>query len=354
MNALTALADPELNRRLAATPATPVPVLEHLTTHAQTDIRNRANQTLEIQVLQNRALPSRLLERLATRRDQTLQFNIARHPQTPAIVLRDLGHAGDWAIRWAVAHHPPTPGDLLEQLSVDPQWQVRESALMYLHKNHPQEVNYPDSLLAQLHVANAKQTPVKQLQRLATSSWQQVRAAVARHPQTSPVTLAQLVADPVPADPVPQVQLGVADNTRTPIAVLEQLACIQEQHYPIREMAIRNWMIQQPEQDCPLLATDAILAEPSFSRAMIFLHPQVPPSLLIEHQASIYWLERYAIAQNPHTPMTALEHLAQDGTAQFWAGSPTVRSGRELSSANSCQGNLINANPQAITSAVKD
>lgn len=52
---------------------------------------------------------------------------------------------------------------------------------------------------------------------------------------------------------------------------------------------------------------------PSFSRVALFLSDYAESSVLAENSNSISWLERYAIAQNPKTPLETLKQLAQDG-----------------------------------------
>lgn len=48
-------------------------------------------------------------------------------------------------------------------------------------------------------------------------------------------------------------------------------------------------------------------------RLIIALYPQTPISALEALSNSLSWLERYAIAQNPNTPLTIRQKLAKDG-----------------------------------------
>ena len=57
----------------------------------------------------------------------------------------------------------------------------------------------------------------------------------------------------------------------------------------------------------------AKLKTPSFCRVALFLSDYAESSILAENSNSIWWLERYAIAQNPKTPENNLKQLAQDG-----------------------------------------
>ena len=48
-------------------------------------------------------------------------------------------------------------------------------------------------------------------------------------------------------------------------------------------------------------------------RLIVLLHPKTPTSVLKEKSHSTVWLERYAVAQNPSTPIDTLNTLANDG-----------------------------------------
>jgi hypothetical protein len=50
----------------------------------------------------------------------------------------------------------------------------------------------------------------------------------------------------------------------------------------------------------------------SFIRLLILLHPQISGKALTENSRSLAWLERYAIAQHPNTPLHTLHTLAVD------------------------------------------
>ena len=50
----------------------------------------------------------------------------------------------------------------------------------------------------------------------------------------------------------------------------------------------------------------------SLSRLFVMMHPLAPSSLLAKNFRSLYWLERYAIAQNPSTPHYLIKRLTQD------------------------------------------
>jgi hypothetical protein len=51
---------------------------------------------------------------------------------------------------------------------------------------------------------------------------------------------------------------------------------------------------------------------PSFIRFHVLKTPQTPAKALAEHSHSQAWLERYAITQNPNTPLDTLQALTQD------------------------------------------
>ncbi|VEP11871.1 hypothetical protein H1P_1230017 [Hyella patelloides LEGE 07179] len=51
----------------------------------------------------------------------------------------------------------------------------------------------------------------------------------------------------------------------------------------------------------------------SFIRFISLFHSEISPSLLSQNAKSDCWLERYAIAQNPNTPLPIIKRLAKDG-----------------------------------------
>ncbi len=53
-------------------------------------------------------------------------------------------------------------------------------------------------------------------------------------------------------------------------------------------------------------------SKPTLSRLILLFSSLVTPEMLAKHSPSPFWLERYAIAQNPSTPQDILENLAED------------------------------------------
>ncbi|OKH35141.1 hypothetical protein NIES2101_37920 [Calothrix sp. HK-06] len=107
-------------------------------------------------------------------------------------------------------------------------------------------------------------------------------------------------------------QLAIAQNSNTPNEILEKLAHRHKWNTDIHTLAVKNLILRSSERaskfigkyikDCPF----------SLSRLFALLHPLAPTHLLIKNYRSSYWLERYAIAQNPSTPNYILEFLTKD------------------------------------------
>jgi hypothetical protein len=51
---------------------------------------------------------------------------------------------------------------------------------------------------------------------------------------------------------------------------------------------------------------------PYLSRIIVLWHSQTSQKVLAENSCSFFWLDRYAIAQNPNTPLDILHTLAKD------------------------------------------
>ena len=61
----------------------------------------------------------------------------------------------------------------------------------------------------------------------------------------------------------------------------------------------------------------------SLYRLIPFFHPEISSNLLAENALSDCWWERYAIAQNPNTPLTIIQKLAKDGNRIVRAAAKT-------------------------------
>jgi hypothetical protein len=51
----------------------------------------------------------------------------------------------------------------------------------------------------------------------------------------------------------------------------------------------------------------------SFNWLLLMQHPEIPAQFLAENVRSSVWIDRYAVAQHPNTPLNQVEVLARDG-----------------------------------------
>ena len=284
---------------------------------------------------------------------------------TPSYILEELASDLDIELREAVAKHPNTPHHILSQLAADTVRSVRQAVA--------ENPNLPPSLLSEVKTAYSNainSTSSTELANLAASPWAYVHAVVASNPHTSSTTLEQLgdtkttnkskkVLTQVfptllsltenintPSQTLERIYQSAFNNVRllerialhphTPDTVLETLAkdtdltvrhavannphipfeilvmLLQDSSKFIRRLALRRYLGEYVEELPAVLNAYGKSSRPSLSRFIVLLHPQTSTHLLIRHSRSPWWLERYAIAQNPNTPDSIRQRLAQD------------------------------------------
>lgn len=351
---------------LAKNPSTPNNLLEKLAEHSLKAIRtivatnlNTPTSSLEqlagdvckevrLAVAQNPQLPVSSLEKLAGDTSADVRLVVAQNSNTPQLVLKQVKAARqaaenpqtppdqlkllassqwDW-IHEAVASNPNTSVSVLKQLVVDKTLWVEEVLAKFNNfAYYSSGFGYAmdgDSLDRRFHVrqimkalAENPNTPVaslvaslEKLLKLKNSTLLlEICLAIANSPNT-PVYLLEKLAK----SKMTQVWLAIAKNPNTPVSTLEQLAGLAGSWAAdIRKVAIRRYLAQYPEGLPALLANYAKSSTPSFSRLIVLLHSQAPTELLAKKFRSFWWLERYAIAQNPNTSPDTLKFLAQDG-----------------------------------------
>ncbi len=92
---------------------------------------------------------------------------------------------------------------------------------------------------------------------------------------------------------------------------LEQL--LGDRSEEVLQFVVARYLAHNPEKLSLVLQHYPKDSQPGYSRLVILFHPQVPSNLLVENSRSLIWLERFAIAQNPNTPLETLQILARDG-----------------------------------------
>ncbi len=278
---------------------TPTQLLEQLARDEEKFVRES--------VARNRKTPTQLLEQLARDEEKQVCTSVARNPNTPVNLLERFAEDEDKQVRSFVAQNPSTPVKLLEQLAQDEDKQVRSSVA--------QNPSTPVKLLEQLTQDKDKQVrscvaqnpniAIELLEQLIQADYKTVRKSVAQNPNT-PVELLERLAQ----DKDKYVRSFAASNPNTPVELLERL--VQDEDKYVRSFAASNPNTPVNLFLEAMLKDDAPNYTPSLVRFLVLLHPQTPEFALAENVRSLAWLERYAIAQNPNTPLDTLKALAKD------------------------------------------
>ncbi|MBW4602403.1 MAG: hypothetical protein KME29_23270 [Calothrix sp. FI2-JRJ7] len=256
-------------------------------------------------IIVNNHVSTQFLEQAAKIPNPALEAGIIRHPNTSIEILKLFTKHRQANIRLLITKNPKTPINIIKIFLEDKDKLVRESALaVYLQSlSEEKDINF----IEQLQIVQDINTMSDLLDKILSSKWLIIRERVALHPNTSIDTLIKLAEDKAR-----DVQLAVAQNANTPDEILEKLAHRHKWNTDIHTVAVKNLISRRSKQaskfigkyikDCPF----------SLSRLFALLHPLAPTYLLIKNYRSSYWLERYAIAQNPSTPNYILEFLMQD------------------------------------------
>ncbi|MEW6491454.1 MAG: HEAT repeat domain-containing protein [Cyanobacteriota bacterium] len=264
--------DSSVRASVARNPNTPIKFLKKLAQDGVSHVRRN--------VAQNPNTPIKFLQQLTQDKDDDVRKLVAKNPNAPVQLLEQFAQDRDYVVRKLVAENPNTPVKLLKQLALDRNNDVRDS------------------------VAANPNTPVKLLEQFAIDRNKFLRGHVAKNPNTPLYLLEQLAHDER------YVRQHVAANPNTSVKLLEQLAQDKDHH-------VRGFIVQNPNTPVNVFlelilknySQDSI---PSLSRFLVLLHPQTQGLTLAENCSSNAWLDRYAIAQHPNTPLHTLHTLAVD------------------------------------------
>jgi Leucine rich repeat variant len=312
---------------LAKYPNTPTSALQALLNHKSDKVR--------LYLALNPNTPETTLEDLATDKHHICQA-VARNPKAPIYILEQLATYAYWGIRSTVAENPNTPVALLEQLAKDESSEVYLSVL----KNPKTPVNLFVQALSESEngglirytIAANPSTPVNILEQLVEeltdidkSCWGSIThilCEIAANPST-PVNILKQFA----AEKNNEILYSLINNPNIPITILQQLASDEDDEMSdIRRMAstklnninyLSKELVDKPiytlKEKKAILNNLASKKNPSLARLAVFLSDYAEESILASNSSSLYWLERYAIAQNINTPIDVLQHLEKDG-----------------------------------------
>ncbi|MBW4506491.1 MAG: hypothetical protein KME64_08280 [Scytonematopsis contorta HA4267-MV1] len=276
------------------------------------------------------------LDRCALTHSIDLQTALARHPKISESIFEQLMKSRSPRLRQLLTQNQNLPINLLKKLLNNNNYKIRQAVLIALQKNplarRDKDLN---NFWQQWNMAQNVNTPDETLAKLAQSKWVLIREAVAQHPKAAmiiyqldkpakkddktniPATLIEkLIVDKNQA-----VRIAVAKNPHTPIDILEELADTNFCNEPIHLAAVKTLIKQYPESD--ILDLDNYIWQhpcPSLSGFFVLLHPLTPSDVLVKYFRSWSWLERYAIATNPNTPVHIRQRLAEDANRIVRAG----------------------------------
>jgi hypothetical protein len=232
------------------------------------------NEREYIRHLANRGLiPARIINQLV--RHKGIRLLSADNSNTSLKRPKHLAKNND--VSKPIACNFNIPVEILEQLA-----QHKDSGIrLYLAMNPNTPVQLLE-LLAQDKVAKNPNTPVQFLELLAQAEDKWIRRTIASNPNTPLMLLDQLL-NQLAQDENHAIREFVAGHPKTPVSLLLEVTL----------------------KLCPQ-------HNPSLSRFLVLLHPLAPYPALGKYYCSEVWLERYAIAQNPNTPLDILHTLAKD------------------------------------------
>ncbi|MEM9251478.1 MAG: hypothetical protein AAGB29_03920 [Planctomycetota bacterium] len=268
-------------------PDTPPEVIDELAGEKAIDVR--------LGLASNPAATEKVLRRSAEPLDKAIAERLAEHPTTPADLLIRLAALADIEVRARVADHPrlAKADGLALRLAVDGASAVREriarrDVLSREELDLLAAAGAGDDLLSFGTPDTA--FPAESIDRLASlGGWG--RHLAARHPATSPTSLAALLTD---GDPV--VRLAAVSHPHRPRELLALLVLagseedLQGFTRPLSKPG------PSPEQ------LDGLAALGPWARRLAARHPDTPPSTLIKLADDEHPAVRTDVARHPATP----------------------------------------------------
>lgn len=188
-----------------------------------------------------------------------------------------------------------------------------------------------------LKTAKNLNTSSIRLLELASSRWLYIREVVAANPNTSAEVLKKLAQDDArslhviiakhlntPAEVLIEfsqtkcgyTKIAVVKNIKTPLSALKHLALSSKNYDMVSLEAVKAIEKRYPEELTNVLVEYVEKTRlPSAARLFLLLHKTAPSDFLARHYRSLDWRERYAVAQNPNTPINILEKLKLDANS---------------------------------------
>lgn len=287
----------EILRTIAANPRTPVAVLEMLAARdfpGGEEIGREPNefsgpitpeQILKSLVL-NPSLTAQILTRLALDPNPKIRSLSINNPHTTPEIWEQLARDEDLEVRCAIASSSKCPTSILLSIASDAEEDVRQK------------------------VGANPNTPANALEFLSQDADAQVREAIASNPNTIPSVL-ELLAQ----DEKIEVRRAAAKNPQTPASIREFLRDLAIQPYTRQSSPTLRGLsrIYNPKtDDLPTLLSEYVQSPNHFVRFVALMHPLTPVDSIKPYSQSVFWSDRYAVADNPSTPVQMRQQLALD------------------------------------------
>ncbi|BAY99572.1 hypothetical protein NIES37_35550 [Tolypothrix tenuis PCC 7101] len=318
---------------LATSAMTPIPQLLELLRITPVNIYWEAVRNICQQVVCNHDLSSELLLEILDIRSVDVYAAVAAHPHISDAVCERITKFKEYRLRLLMLQNPHIPSEFIEKSLYDKHSEVRQYALKIYQEKFANTSNF----ILQYNEAIDEYTPLPKLAELAKHKSVLIREAVAKNPRiieaySSPKSKNCL--EKLAQDKNQFVQIAVANNSNTPIHILEKLAnnyqydhyeyiCYQRGHKR-KEHKVFIAAVKKLIQIAPTVASKylANLIEPRFYsldtipfRLALLQHPAAPIEYLaqnLQKLRSFPWYERYVISQHPQVTTEILQILLQD------------------------------------------
>ena len=334
------------------------------------ELANSHNETVRQYIAKNPNTPQRVLVQLANNQKKNIREKIARNSNTPQYILKKLANDRNEDVRVGVASNSNIEIDILNKLALDKDDYVRNHVARN-KKTSPEIIKrlcFDENIQVRYLATKSQQLAINILKQLAQDKDDLIRVGVAENINTSLDLLNELIKDNnievrcaaalngnfdrniavkvlnkaieelrqvdsslnkdirqsiafdknVPSiilenlidDKDVVIRKVVAANPNTPVNILKQLAETEEKEEVIRAI------LKHPK--CSINVKRIIFdrlslyRKPSLARLTVLLNNYADSKLLARNVNSIYWLERYAIAQNAQTPTRTLKKLVED------------------------------------------
>jgi hypothetical protein len=361
----------EISESIADNPHTPPEILAQLSQDKRAIVSGGSRREgILVSLISNPNAPQPLLEKVATTSGRYLRAKIAQHPNLSPQFLAELATDEESRVLLAVAEHPNTPLEIVENFIrepnvIDPYNSQRNSinlGILFSQADGARQPgenrqlrsaafrnpSLPKTLLDQLageiklerenpfisHPNASEELLTKQIE-AATDEWtkQQIAKnlatpgylletilesspddatlmAIAKHPSAFESTLVKLSEIKINGGKC-KYAAALSQNPRLPSQIRENLLRNDEISLEDLSIVLTEFVAQHPDRIS--LVLEYFSSHPSkAAQSMALRNPQVLLSTLEKGIQSLLWIDRYAVAYNPETPISLLENLAQD------------------------------------------